>query len=351
MVSIPSKLSASGERQRRYFGTSPAGKTKAEKLAAKLRRLYDEGSRGALMRPEEAVAAAEALRLLAPTGISLVEAARWALERWEGAGTAKGETFEDRWRTFTDQMEEHWRPRYSADMGKIPRWVPAEFMRRKLQDITPAVMRAAVMAGGAKAEGTIRMRERMIRSVISARGGKRRAGKVALLSREELVRLKWAARKDAEVRRVVGLLLFAGIRPSAQDGEVSRLEWEAVGEKEIYVAHDVSKTGSDRHIPLGRRLRWWIRGHPAEGPVVPVDWKRKYQALRRAAGIGAEQDLTRHTFASHFLAVHGEQETKQAMGHTAGSDTLMRHYRRAVTRAAGLRYFGVVGRPLDMIGG
>jgi integrase len=175
--------------------------------------------------------------------------------------------------------------------------------------------------------------------------------KVALLSREELARLKWEARKDPEVRRGVGLLLFAGVRPAVEDGEITRLEWEAVGEREIYVAHEVSKTGSDRHIPLGRRLRWWLRGHPAEGPVTPPNWKRKYDKLRRAAGIGAGQDLTRHTFASHYLAVHGEQETKQAMGHTAGSDTLLRHYRRAVTKAQGLRYFGVVGRAVDMIGG
>ena len=77
---------------------------------------------------------------------------------------------------------------------------------------------AAVVAGGAVAEGTIKARSTRIRSVLSGRGGKRRAVKVALLSREALARLKWAARRDAATRRAVGLLLFAGIRPAAADG-------------------------------------------------------------------------------------------------------------------------------------
>jgi hypothetical protein len=341
MVSVPPTMSPDGQRRRRYFSGDDAGKKKAEKFAAAIKAAYHKGERGGLLRPAEAVMAAEAIRILAPTGLSLVEAARQALERWQ-AHEGSEETFEQRWLAFTAKMEAHWRPRYERDMGKIPRWVPAAFMKRRVAEITPGVLRAAVMAGGAKAEATIQARETRIRSVLAGRGGKRKAVKVALLSREELARLKWEARKDPAVRRVVGLLLFAGIRPAVEDGEITRLEWEAVGKTEIYVGHEVSKTGSDRHIPLGRRLRWWLRGHPAAGPVTPPNWKRKYEGLRRAAGIGAGQDLTRHTFASHYLAVHGEQETKQAMGHTAGSDTLLRHYRRAVTKAQGLRYFGVV---------
>jgi len=340
MVSVPPGLSPDGRRRRHYFGPDDAGKKKAEKFAARMQAVWHKGERGALLPAAEAVMAAEAIRMLAPTGISLVEAARQAVERWK-AHEGSGETFEERWLAFTAKMEAHWRPRYARDMEKIPRWVPAAFMGRRVAEITPGMLREAVKAGGAKAEATIKARETRIRSVLSSRGGKRRAVKVALLSREELARLKWEARKDPATRRAVGLLLYAGIRPAVEDGEITRLEWEAVGEREIYVGHEVSKTGADRHVPIGRRLRWWIRGHPAEGPVIPANWKRKYDRLRRAAGIGAGQDLTRHTFASHFLAVHGEQEAKQAMGHAAGSDTLFRHYRRAVTKAQGMRYFGV----------
>lgn len=335
MVSVPPNLRPDGQRLRRYFGDD---KRKAERFALELRSRYHAGERQTLLRPDEAIQAAEAIKLLEPTGMSLLAAAQAARDRWDGAGST--ETVRERWLAFTAAQEAHWRPRYAADMGKIPRWVPAEFMDRRLHEVTPELLRAALLANGKLAESTIKMRATRIQAVLAGRGGKRRAAKVQLLTREELARLKWAARREPELRRVVGLLLYAGIRPGAEDGEISRLEWEAVGEKEIYVACEVSKTGTDRHIPLGRRLRWWLREHPADGPVAPAWWKVKWQRLRRAAGIGAGQDLTRHTFASHYLAVHGEQETKQVMGHTAGSDTLLRHYRRAVTKAQGWRYFG-----------
>lgn len=336
MVSIPPTLTASGARVRKFFGED---KRAAEQFAAGLRAKWAAGVRGTLLDPAVAIQAAEAVRILEPTGLSLVEAARAARARFDAASST--ETFRERWLAFMAQQEAHWRDRYRHDMEKIDRWVPPAFMASRLHEITPAGVRAAVMAGGAKAESTIKARSTRIMAVISGRGGKRRAKRIELLDREQLARLKWAARRDPETRRAVGLLLFAGIRPSAQDGEIARLDWSAVGASQLYIEHDVSKTGSDRHIPICRRLRWWIRGHPAEGPAAPPSWKPKWQALRREAGIGSAQDLTRHTFASHFLAVHGEQRTKAAMGHTAGSDTLLRHYRRAVTEEDGRIYFGL----------
>ena len=148
-----------------------------------------------------------------------------------------------------------------------------------------------------------------------------------------------AACVSTQERRAVALLLWAGIRPSAEDGEITRLDWSAVGEGEIYIAAEVAKTGTDRHIKLTPRLSHLLAGHPASGSVIPPDWRRIYQRLRKAAGIAGEQDITRHTFASNFLAAFGEKDTKDAMGHTADSKTLFRHYRRAVTEADGIAFF------------
>jgi len=332
-VEVPPDMTPDGIRQRRFFPT----KTAANKFAADLRSKYHKGERGRLLKVEEAIQAAEAMKILAPTGLSLLDAARAAVTRWEAEQS--GETFAERFVAFTTKMQAHWRPRYASDMAKIPRWVDASFMGSRACDITPAVIRAAVMRGGAVAESTIDMRATRIQSVISARGGKRRSKRVALLDRKQLALLKWRSRKNPEERRAVGMLLFAGIRPDAEEGEITRLEWSAVG-REVYVDHDVSKTGSDRHIPITKRLQWWIRGHPADGLVAPAGWRKRWQRLRAEAGLGSGQDLTRHTFASHFLAVHGEKETKQALGHTADSDTLFRHYRKAVTGRDGKRYFG-----------
>ena len=143
----------------------------------------------------------------------------------------------------------------------------------------------------------------------------------------------------------VALLLFAGIRPSAEDGEISRLQWEAVDSVEpghIYVSAAVSKTNTDRHILITPRLGRLLRGHPKMGPVIPANWPRVYARLRKEARLGREQDLLRHTFASNFLVAYGDDRCKEAMGHTPGSTTLFRHYRRSVVAAAGEKYFGKV---------
>lgn len=146
-----------------------------------------------------------------------------------------------------------------------------------------------------------------------------------------------ACQSEAE-RMAVALLLWAGILPDAEGGEITRLDWADVGAKEIYIGQDVAKTGTDRHIPISRCLARLIKGHPKEGCVIPANWKRVYQRIRKAAGI-VGQDVTRHHFASHYLMAYGEDKAKAALGHTAGSSTLFRHYRRAVTEADGKAFF------------
>lgn len=51
------------------------------------------------------------------------------------------------------------------------------------------------------------------------------------------------------------------------------------------------------------------------------------------------QDATRHTFASNHLVAFGEAATQAAVGHTEGSRTLFKHYRRAIPEDAGAKYF------------
>jgi integrase len=279
-----------------------------------------------------------AAALLEPIGMTILDAAKAAVARAEASGG--GETFEARWKRYCDEGETHWRPRYAADMGKIPRWVPKSFLQTSVQAITPASIRTAVIAGGASAESTIKARATRVAAVLAGRGSRRRMSRISIMTGDQ-IDLMFAACDGPDERRAVALLIYAGIRPSAEDGEITRLQWEDVGGEEIYIAADVAKTGTDRHIPITPRLRDLLEGQPADGPVIPAGWKVRWQRLRKAAGISKEQDITRHTFASHFLAAFGVDPTRQAMGHSAGSDTLFRHYRRAVTEADGKAYFGV----------
>ncbi len=235
--------------------------------------------------------------------------------------------------------EGRWSGRYETDMGRIPRWVGEKFLEMPCGTIDRAVIEKSLVEDRELTRATLDMRSRMILAVLNYRERHRRSGEIQILTLAEVEAVLSHCRTPQE-RRVVALLAFAGIRPDAESGEIARLDWEAVGAKEIYISPGVSKTGSDRHIPLTPRLRELLDGHPESGPVRPVQWRRSWQRIRKAAGLDG-QDVLRHSFASHYLAATDEARAKAAMGHTAGSSTLFRHYRRAVTQADGLAYFGL----------
>ena len=332
IVSVPPSMTTSGKRTRKSFDTLP----KAERFAGNLRASYSGGLRGSMISASLALQAAEAERLLADSGLTIVECVKIALKA-AGKGLDR-EPFGTRYQRAVAAMESDWSQRYLADMERLPRWVPASFMALPCGLLDRAEIERGLTAEKTLERSTIDNRARYIAAIVGYRERHKKSTDIAILSVPQCARLLRVCER-VEERRVVALLLFAGIRPDSESGEIGRLDWAAVGAEEIYVSGDVSKTSSDRHIPVSPRLRRLIAGHPPSGPVIPPNWRRAWQRIRRDAGISELHDVCRHTFASNFLAANGEEPAKSAMGHTANSSTLFRHSRRAVTRAAGVRFF------------
>lgn len=331
MVSVPQTMAKSGQRERKYFLVEK----EALSFAARLREQYHAGQRGGLIPLALAIQAAEAAALLEPHGISIVDAAKAAVARIMAAGTS--EPFVDRYDRAQRENDGIWSDRYTRDMLKIPRWVGKAVMKSPIHELTEPVIDAALRKCGAVAQSTLDMRRRYVSAIIGHKTRHKRTSSIEILTIQQCAAMLRACESPVE-RRAVALLVWAGVRPDAEDGEIIRLDWEDVGPDQIYISADVSKTGTDRHIKITPRLRRLLRGHDSSGPVVPANWKRVYQRIRKAAGVTG-QDLLRHTFASNFLAAYGMDEAKQAMGHTPQSDTLLRHYRKAVLRDVGLRFF------------
>ena len=336
-VSIPATLSGDGKRHRKFFKTM----SEAKKFAATLRNQHDSGLRNRAISANLAAEAALAVDLLAPTGLSLIEAVRVVVKQL--AQTGGSETFGQRYARAVADGNDRWSKRYQSEMRRLPNWLPQRFMATPCGTIDRSVVEAALVEDRPLARSTIDARTTRVLAVLHYRERHRRSGEIQILTLTEVEAVLGHCRTPEE-RRVVALLAFAGIRPDAESGEIARLDWEAVGAQEIYISPGVSKTGSDRHIPLTPRLRELLDGHPASGPVRPVQWRRSWQRIRKAAGLDG-QDVLRHSYASHYLAATDEARAKAAMGHTAGSSTLFRHYRRAVTQADGLAYFGL--KPLS----
>ena len=333
-VNIPKSMAADGKRHKKYFRTE----SEANRYAGKLRSQYASGVRGSALPLAIALQATEAISILEGTGVGLVEAAKIVAKQMATSGAQ--ETFLQRYDRAVLDGEGRWSKRYRQDMDRMLRWLPKGFLAKPCGVIDRGVIEKALVEDRKLSRATIDMRTTRTLAILHYRERHRKSTEIKILTLAEVEAVLGHC-KTPEERRVVAFLAFAGIRPDAESGEIARLGWEAVGAKEIYIAPATSKTGSDRHIPLTPRLRAEIDGHPAEGPVLPAGWRRAWQRIRKAAGIAGEQDILRHSFASHMLAATNEERTKSSLGHTAGSSTLFRHYRRAVTLADGLVYFGL----------
>ena len=331
-VEIPESMSSSGRRERRFF----AIERDAIRFAAVIRSQWREGRRGGIIPADLARMAAEAERMLKPHGLTILDAARAAVARIEADGDR--ETLRERYDAAVIDGEGRWSERYLSDMERLPKWVGPELMARRVADLSPAMIDAALREHGAEAQSTLEMRRRYVAAILGHRPAHRKSRTVEILTLKQAEALL-AACGDLDERRAVALLLWAGIRPDATHGEISRLDWGAVGATEIYIGRREAKTNTDRIIPVTARLAREIAGHPAEGTVAPANWKRRWARIRKDAGVSG-QDITRHTFASYFLAAFGEDAALAAMGHTAGSRTLFRHYRAAVAPEQGREYFG-----------
>lgn len=146
------------------------------------------------------------------------------------------------------------------------------------------------------------------------------------------------------------IALFAGVRPG---DELAELLWSDVfaGDgKAIHIREEISKSGRARYIPINATLQAWLDyiNAPRFGPVVPsqptrdcaqvqkLEWRvmwieKRRRAVAKAAGIDPwPQDATRHSFASYWMAQHGDEDRcRDIMGH-ASRDVLRKHYRKHV---------------------
>jgi integrase len=326
-------MAADRKRHRKFFATE----REAARYASKLRGAHNAGQRGGLISANLAAQAQEAIKLLEPTGLGLVDAARIMLRQMASSGAS--EKLSDRYDRAVKANEGRWSNRYQNDMARIPRWLSKKFFDSPCGTIDREAIEADLVKDRPLKRSTIDARTTRVLAVLHYRDRHRRSGEIQILTLTE-VEAVLSHCKTPEERRVVALLAFAGIRPDAESGEIARLDWEAVGVKDVYIAPSVSKTGSDRHIEITPRLRELIDGHPASGPVRPAQWRRSWQRIRKAAGLTG-QDTLRHSYASHMLSATDEARAKSSLGHTLQSQTLFRHYRRAVTREDGLAYFGL----------
>jgi len=334
---VPASLTATGKRERFFY---PEEK-EANKHAAAVRKAYHErGTKAGTISPALAEQAYQAQAMLADLGVSVLDAVRDYVRRNANAGARLSVL--EAWIAYEAELVKNNRSESTLkDYKRDRKALPESFLKLRVAEATEERIGKALDECTSKRGPAWNRRLREVRAVLRAAISEDLKQVSTKRKDPEILTAEQAA-KLMEIAFAEGcalpfaLMLFAGIRPDAEDGEMSRITWSNIGTTHINLSADETKTTDDRQIPISDNLAAWIKGHRDE-PILPTNWKRKYQAVRKSAGIEG-QDVLRHTFASMFYRLHGEHETIQAMGHTSWKTT-QKFYKRAVTTAEAQAFF------------
>lgn len=151
----------------------------------------------------------------------------------------------------------------------------------------------------------------------------------------------------------VAVTLFCGVRPE-EVKRSTRADFD-LENATFVVGSAVDKNARRRVVELSpvavAWLRIWIERHPKQRAFRPANWRKKWEKLRKAAGLWPwPSDVNRHTFATMHFAEHQNLALlKSQLGHHENEATLHRHYRavrmpdgRAVSRAVAAEFWGLM---------
>ncbi|MCU0777106.1 MAG: hypothetical protein MUF86_05490 [Akkermansiaceae bacterium] len=335
-IEIPASLTSTGKRQRYFYADEKAAKKHATAI---LKAYHERGTKAGVIDPALASEAMQAEILLKPLGVSLLTAVRDYIKRNDQAGARI--TIDKAWATYEalllkNKRSEHTVADYKRDRKSLPDW----FFALKVTDASAEMIEKALDECTSNRGKAWNRKLREVRAVL--REAQRTEVKPAAVKRKdpeifdiETAEKVMAAAVTEGCALPFALLLFAGIRP---EGELGRISWGNIHKNEITISGEESKTGDDRHIPIMANLRLWLDSCKGDD-IQPMNWKRKYQSVRKACGI-KEQDVARHTFGSAFYRLHTESETVQAMGHSSFK-TFERFYKRAMTKDDATKFFAI----------
>jgi integrase len=166
-----------------------------------------------------------------------------------------------------------------------------------------------------------------------------------IFSVDELAALLHAALSNApEAVPMLAIGAFAGVR----EAEIKRLNWNEVDQRRGHIEIKSSKAKSARRriIEMQPNFRDWLRPYAGmTGAVVPVNARKKLDAIRKDAGLTRwPKNGLRHSFASYRLAAtHDAPRVASELGHTS-PHMLYSTYRELVMPEEAQRYWQI--RPL-----
>ncbi len=353
-INIPAGLSESGKRERRFFSTRVEAQTFADQQKTRIQNfgVFENG-----LTASQREAAASAFRLLGDVSPQrLVEIVEQFLAREKAR--AASITFQQLEKEFTGSKKTR-SAAYSRQIRQAFTKLVAH-AKRKVSDIEAKDIDAALRG---LSETNRNLLLRVLRAAFNYAVKKQwatknpvaaldfaseRHGEVEVLTNRETAKLLVVTRRHDPALLPYNLFgMFAGIRPE----ELQRLRWEHVqlDERHVVLPANVTKTRRRRVVDIEPALATWMHWYTAQfgtptGLVTPKqNLRKRLRALRLKAGFKDwVQDVMRHTYASNWLAKHGDiDRLLMNLGHYS-SKVLWEHYHKAVLRKDAEKFWSLV---------
>ena len=125
--------------------------------------------------------------------------------------------------------------------------------------------------------------------------------------------------------------------------EIHQLRWEHIDldTRTIEVNAQASKVRKQRFVEVNDTLLAWIspirRGK--RGKLIGQNWRRRWEAVLKAASISLGQNVLRHTAASMMIAVSHRGLVSEQLGNSP--QVLGAFYRRPVPRVLAQEFWGL----------
>ncbi len=345
-VNVPARISLTGKRERKFFEKEKDAKNFANTQRL---RIDNYGTAAVLLSPGQLEEAAAAYEQLKPFGATLGEAVGQYVSWREQA--AKSVTFKKLFELFTETKSKrsaaylvqlkYTLPRFPRLHDKLVSRISAREIDEETRGMTPHVRNAFLRVLRALFNFGLKRDYLTANPIEKLDFESVRNGEVQVLSHQEAHKLMNAASECGDLLPYHALGLFAGIRPY----ELLRLQWEDIdlAEGHILIRAEVAKNRRRRIIDIAPNLAAWLKTNKASGPVtLQSNLRTRLRAIRTAAGISRwKQDVMRHSFASYWLAAHGDiNKLTLMMGHTT-TTMLWKHYHKAAKRVDAEKYWKI----------
>lgn len=345
-----------GRRWRKFFASRPQADAYAH-----LRRveLANVGTEGAALSASQRAEYLDCLAKLEPYGVTLREAVEMLLpglaarrqtvpveravavmlktKKEDGVSRRHLEDLRSRLGQFADAFSE--RPLAGFSTAELDLWVRGLGVAGQTRNNFRRVLASLFAFGRTRGWCT----ENPASALERAKGRKDKVGegrKGRILTPEQTAALLNNA--PADCIAPLAIWAFCGLRRS----EIERLNWREVRMLKKEVEVEFGKTGAaHRFVPIRDNLLEWLRPFVRkEGPVCPPNWRKRFDAARRAAGLGGKawpHNTLRHGFASYHAAQFQDAgKLANDMGHTSPT-VVFRHYREAVESDTAARYWSI----------